>query len=178
MRFDLAAYRFQHRTMDRPLLSPDPRAGLMRAEHFQMAYATNDIDRAQALFGERYGIRNWTRLEGQLPAGGAIRVELAWVGTVMYELISAEGDGSAIYMDRLPTGEGFHLKHHHLGYLIDSQAEWQALIALAGEDLVHHSVNAGFMTSCFVAAPELGHYLEFIRPEAAGRAFFENVARN
>jgi Glyoxalase/Bleomycin resistance protein/Dioxygenase superfamily len=163
--------------MERPPLSPDPLAGLLRAEHFQIAYATNDIDRALALFAERYGIANWTRLEGQLPAGGTIRVELAWVGTVMYELLSASGEGSAIYMSRLPKSPGFQLAHHHLGYLID-QPQWEGLIATAASDLVHHSHNPGFMTSCFVDAPVLGHYLEYICPEAAGRAFFENVARN
>lgn len=163
--------------MDRPALSPDPRAGLLRAEHFQIAYATNDIDRAQALFGERYGIHNWTRLEGQLPSGGQIRVELAWVGTVLYELLTASGEGSRIYMSRLPQTPGFQLKHHHLGYLIDER-QWEALLTSAASDLVHLSDNAGFMTSCFVDAPELGHYLEYICPEAAGLAFFENVARN
>jgi hypothetical protein len=167
--------------MDRPPLIPDPASGILRAAHFQMAYATNDIDRAQALFGQRYGIRNWTRLEGQMPSGGQIRVELAWVGTIMYELLTASGEGSAIYMDRLPQGGGFKLRHHHLGYLLGSAAEWEALlaeVAAQGHPLPHVSHNPGFMNSCFVDAPELGHYLEYICPEPAGTAFFAGVARN
>ena len=85
----------------RPLPIVDPASGVLRAEHFQIAYATNDIDRAQAILANRYGIGAFRRLEGPLAAGGQIRVELAWVGPVMYELLTASGPGSAIYMDRL-----------------------------------------------------------------------------
>lgn len=167
--------------MLRPTLSPDPSRGLLCAEHFQIAWATSDINRAQQIFGERYGIRRWTRLEGQLPAGGDIRVELAWVGTVMYELMSASGPGSAIYMDRLPANGSFHLKQHHFGYMLGDDAAWDALMSeteAKGHAMPHVSHNAGFMKSCFVDAPELGLYLEYICPEPAGRAFFENVAEN
>ncbi len=167
--------------MLRPALRADPANGLLRAAHFQVAYATNDIERAQALFRDRYGIGQWARLEGALPAGGKIRVELAWVGTVMYELMSASGAGSAIYMDRLPDAPGFQLNHHHLGYLLDDDAQWDALMASVerkGHAMPHVSHNAGFMKSCFVDAPELGHYLEYICPDAAGLAFFESVPGN
>jgi extradiol dioxygenase family protein len=171
----------QRKFMFRPALQPDPSKGLLCTEHFQMAYATNDIDRARALFAERYGIRNWKRLEGQLKTGGHMRVELAWVGTIMYELMHASGEGSAIYMDRLPTGDGFHIKHHHLGYLLDSEAHWEALMAAVadnGHAMAHVSINQGFMKSCFVDASELGHYLEYICPEPAALAFFESVPGN
>ena len=167
--------------MDRPPLTPDPAQGLLRAEHFQVAYATSDPDRAWARFAERYGIRHFATLEGQLPAGGQMRVDLAWVGTVMYELMHASGPGSAIYMDRLPAGPDFAIRHHHLGYLIDGEAAWQGLmeqVSASGHRLAHLSENTGFMTSCFVDAPELGHYLEYIRPEPAGAEFLANVPRN
>ena len=84
-------------------------------------------------------------------------------------------------MDRLPACDAFAMKHHHLGYLIADEAEWQALeaeAARAGFAMSHKSVNAGFITSCFVDLPELGHYLEYIMPEPAGIDFFQNVARN
>jgi extradiol dioxygenase family protein len=167
--------------MIRPAFLPDAAKGLLCAEHFQMAYATNDIDRALVLFGERYGITKWARLEGALPAGGHIRVELAWVGSIMYELMWANGQGAAIYMDRLPASDGFHIHHHHLGYMLDSDAQWDALmaeVAAKGHAMPHVSHNDGFMKSCFVDAPELGHYLEYICPEPAGRAFFESVPGN
>lgn len=164
--------------LPRPDLRPALGKGLLLAEHFQVAYATNDIDQACSLFRDRFGIGRYARLEGTLPAGGSIRVELAWVGTVMIELMTASGAGSAIYMDRLPQGEGFALRHHHLGYLVADAAEWDGLIAKAadcGFAVPHQNDNVGFMRTCFVDATPLGHYLEYILPEPAGLEFFRSV---
>ncbi len=167
--------------LQRPGSDWNPSDGLLRAEHFQMAWATSDIDQARALLSDRLGIRNFTPLGGSLAAGGEVRVELAWVGTIMYELITASGPGSEIYMSRLPQGAGFAMKHHHLGYFIHDAAQWAALeaeVVRAGWAMPHSSVNPGFITSCFIDVPELGHYLEYIMPEPAGVEFLENVARN
>ncbi|WP_033925903.1 VOC family protein [Sphingomonas sp. 35-24ZXX] len=158
-----------------------PGDGLLRAEHFQLAYATNDVDRACELFRRQLGIAQFRRLEGQLPKGGQIRVELAWVGPVMYELLSASGPGSAIYMDRLPPGPGFAIRHHHMGFLLDSTEAWDALIvkaAAADLPVPYLNDNPGFLRSCFVDAQPLGHYLEYIWPEPAGLEFLLSVPRN
>ena len=166
--------------MNRPDATFDPAAGLLRAEQFQVAYATNDIERARDIFGERYGISAFRRLEGQLPAGGHIHVELAWVGSTMYELLTANGPGSQLYTGRLPTDE-FAIRHHHLGFLIRNGDEWNALlteIARKGWNMPSRSSNPGFMQSCFVETPELGHYCEYLFPEPAGLAFFESVPGN
>jgi hypothetical protein len=154
--------------------------GPLRAEQFQMAYATNDIDRARAMFQEKLGIKSFRRLEGALPAGGYIRVDLAWVGTIMYELITADGPGSDIYVGRLPANE-FAVRHHHLGFLIHSDEEWGALlreIERGGWSMPYKNTTPGFMQSCFVDVPELGHYFEYLFPEPAGLAFFEAVPGN
>jgi hypothetical protein len=167
--------------MFRPSFTPNPAKGLMRTHHFQMAWATNDIAHAQGLMRDRYGVANWTRFGGPTPQGGNIHVELAWVGTIMYELMFAEGPGSAIFMDRLPQGDGFHMKHHHLGYIIDTDEEWNAMIAMIraeGHKLAHYSAESPFAKTCFVDAPELGHYLEYILPTPAAVDFFRNVASN
>lgn len=165
----------------RPRLGVDPKRGLMGAEHFQIAYATNDIDRACDLFSARYGVRRFQRLEGPLRDGGKIRVELAWVGPVMYELLTASGPGSSIYMSRLPRGDGFAIRHHHLGYLVHDENQWTALkdeVARQGCSLAHESHTDGLMRSCFVDAPGLGHYLEYILPEARGLALLAGVPAN
>ncbi len=164
----------------RPNALFSPAQGLLRTEHFQMAYATNDIDRACGIFRERYGIKEFRRLEGPLPTGGHIRVELAWVDTIMYELITAHGPGSDLYGGRLPAGD-FAIRHHHLGFLIHDAAQWDALqaeIKRGGWSMPHINNNAGFMQSCFVDVSELGHYFEYIFPEPAGLAFFEGVPGN
>jgi Glyoxalase/Bleomycin resistance protein/Dioxygenase superfamily len=171
----------QHVGMFRPSIHPGPLSGLLRAEHFQMAYATNDIRRAKALMETRYGVKNWTRFGGPTPQGGSIHVELAWVGTIMYELMTAQGPGSAIYMDRLAASDDFQMKHHHLGYLVDTAAQWAALMAhvsTQGHVMPHYSAESPFAKSCFVDAPELGHYLEYIFPEPVAVEFFRTVASN
>jgi hypothetical protein len=81
-------------------------------------------------------------------------------------------------MDRLPQGDGFALKHHHLGYLIHDQQQWDALLAeieRGGWTMPYRNDNPGFLQACFVDVPQLGHYLEYIFPEEAGLAFFEGV---
>jgi hypothetical protein len=153
---------------------------LLRNDHFQVAYATNDIDRACAIFRDQFGIEKFRRLEGPLPAGGHIRVELAWVGSTMYELLTATGAGSDIYVSRLPTAT-FAIQHHHLGFFVHDEVQWNALeaeAARASKVLLAKSNYRGFLQSCFIDVPELGHYLEFIFPEAAGIAFFEDVPGN
>lgn len=142
-----------------------------------MAYATNDMEQACDFFRQRLGIKEFRRLEGPMPSGGHIHVELAWVGNTMYELVTAEGAGSELYMGQLPDG-GFAVRHHHLGFLIHNDAQWQALLATIERDgwqLLSKSHTHGFMHSCFVDVPELGHYFEYLFPEPAGLEFLENV---
>ncbi len=157
----------------------DPASGLLRAEHFQVAYATNDMDRARALFRDRLGIREFRRVAGDNPLGGYVEAELAWVGTVMYEIISARGPGSELYVGRLPYTDGFHLRHHHLGYLVQDKAQWDGVAQEAGRHgwAIPHRNSNSMMESCFVDVPELGHYLEYLFPVQAGIDFFENVPR-
>jgi hypothetical protein len=153
---------------------------LLPAGPFQIAYATNDIERACEILAKACGIRAFRRLEGQRPAGGTMRVELAWVGPVMYELVTGEGPGTALFMDRVPQGD-FAMMLHHVGHLVDGEAGWQALeerAAATGRPLIGISHNPGFMRSCFVDVPELGHYHEFILPEPAAVEFFNTVPRH
>jgi len=169
-----------HEFVRRPRATFGPGSGLLRNDHFQVAYATNDIDRARDIFSNQFGIKEFRRLEGPLAAGGHIRVELAWVGGTMYELMTAFGPGSDIYVGRLPP-DSFAIKHHHLGFLIHDEAQWDALesdAARIGRTLLAKNNNAGFLRSCFVDVPELGHYLEYLFPDPAGIAFFENVPGN
>jgi hypothetical protein len=139
-----------------------PGQGVFRNDHFQVAYATNDIDRACEIFSSQLGIEAFRRLEGPLPEGGYIRIELAWVGGTMYELLTARGPGADLYIGRLPP-TGFAIKHHHLGFLIHDEAQWMGLDADAarlGRTVLRRNNNVGFLQSCFIDVPELGHYFE------------------
>jgi hypothetical protein len=153
--------------------------GLLGREHFQVAYVTNDLGRGLAVFRERFGITEFTTLETERPEGDRIRVDLAWAGAVMFELITASGAAVEFYNKRLPAGQ-FALQFHHLGYMIRDEAEWTDLtteIVNNGLAVVSSGAVPDFMRFCFVEIPEFGHYLEFIMPEPAGVTFFENVAR-
>ncbi|MFT3928794.1 MAG: hypothetical protein QM709_00740 [Spongiibacteraceae bacterium] len=166
--------------MKRPASSFNAADGLLRAEHFQVAYATTDIEQAKQVFADRYGIKNYRQLKGQMPTGGHIHIELAWVGSTMYELVTSSGPGSETFMSDLPS-EGFALRHHHLGFLISSDAEWNAMligVERNGGRILSKSENTGFMKTCMIKIPELGHCLEYLFPEPAGLAFLENVPAN
>ena len=161
----------------RPTLKVSSGSGLFRNDHFQLAYATNDIERALTLFSDRYGIKEYRRLEGPLQRGGDIRLELAWVGGVMMGVLQATGPGADFYNAVLPSN-GFAVRFHHLGYFIQDQAGWDALqkeIEQGGWKVVLRTNAPGFMQGCIIEVPELGHYIEYVFPEAAGIAFFEGV---
>ncbi len=168
-------------TLRRPESSFDPKKGLLRNEHFQVAWATNDIERARALLRDRYGIPGYRQLKGELPSGGHIHIELAWVGTTMYELVTASGPGSDVFMQDLPEGDDFAMRFHHLGFVVGDRAGWEELQRWISEgDFPVRSANhtEGFMRTCIIEAPELGHCLEFFLLEEAGLEFLENVPAN
>lgn len=165
--------------LDRPAADFDAGSGLLCLEHFQVAYVTNDMDRACELFGDRLGIRDFADLGGETPGGGQISARFAWVGTLMYEIICASGPGTEIFSQHLPQTDEFIIKHHHLGYLVQNQAQWDAVQANAERQqlrIPHHNVNP-LVEVCFVDVPALGHYLEYLFATEAGMQFFDSVPR-
>jgi hypothetical protein len=139
----------------RPPASFNPGKGLFRSEHFQVAYVTNDLPRAVDLFRDRYRITEFLQIELQ----------------------QSDGPGSELFNSRLPA-DGFAIQMHHLGYLIHDQAEWDALLAeveRSGRTLAFRNAIPGLLSWCFVEAPELGHYLEYIFPEPEGVAFLQSI---
>lgn len=155
-------------------------AGLFRNDLFQVAYVTNDIERALQVFAERYGVKEWRRMEGELKEGGHIRVEFGWAGGALFEVTQATGDGSALYQQGLPADE-FAIRFHHLGYFVPAAEDWQALlkeIDQGGVKVVNETNVPGFLQARIVEAPDLGHWIEYIHPEAAGIAFFQGAPSN
>lgn len=168
-------------TLKRPVEPSHSPSGLMRKEQFQTGYVTNDLDRACKLLAEKYGIDEYSYIDGEMGEGGTIRVAFAWVGGNMYEIIDAKGGKEAeFYTEHLPK-DGFGLAFHHLGYMIHSQEEWDAVKAEIAErnmKIVLDSATPGFMDAIYIEAPELGHYLEYLFPEEGGLQFFGAVPAN
>jgi hypothetical protein len=166
-----------NRLVNMPSATFNPADGLLLNDHFQVAYVTNDLTRAREVLRSRYGIANFRHLEAKLQDDGYIQLELAWVGGIMIELVWAHGPNTEFYNDRLPARE-FAIRHHHLGYFIHDQSNWNALqetIRRGRWNIVLENKIEGFMRWCYVDAPELGHYLEYIFPDPKGVTFFEEI---
>jgi len=167
-------------TLTRPPLALGAGAGLARNELFQIAYSTNDMEKARALLGEKYGLKEFRRLEGQMPEGGSVQMDIAWSAGILYELICAKGAGGEVFQTGLPH-DSFAMRLHHLGYFVPDAASWDAIRAEIARDcrrIVRDSNNPGFLKAIIVEAPELGHYLEYILCEPGGLAFFETAPVN
>jgi catechol 2,3-dioxygenase-like lactoylglutathione lyase family enzyme len=168
--------------ISRPPTLPSGAEGYLLKRHFQMAYVTSDLERTKALFSERFGLKDYAEMGGDDPAtGDRLKVALAWAGEIMYELIQAEGPAWGFYHSMLPAGGGYAIRHHHLGFLVDTEEEWEAMEAQAkaeGRPIAFRAVMDGFIRALYVEAPELGHYLEYICPAPAGVEYFNNVPKS
>ena len=119
-------------------------------------------------------------MEGDLKEGGHIRVEFGWAGGSLFEVTQADGPGSELYRQGLPKDE-FAIRFHHLGYFIPDEAAWQALLKEIeqGRVKVLNETNVpGFLQARIVEAPDLGHWIEYIYPDAGGVAYFQGVPSN
>ena len=151
----------------RPLPVYDPAKGLLHNEHFQVAYVTNDIERAVEVFQRRFRVAGFRANDNELPDGARVGVRSAWIGGMMYELCYGAGPGMELYADWAPPGGDFVLRFHHFGYLIPDEATWAALeqqLAGGGWRVRTRSDVPGFFRGCYVEVPELGHFLEFVLP--------------
>ena len=160
--------------------APRPGPGLLCKEHAHLGYVTNDMDRALAILAERYGITRVSFIEGPMPQGGQIKVAFAWAGGQIYEVIAASGPGTEFYNDSLPKGE-FAIRFHHLGFIIHDEAGWQDLereLKADGWPIAYSTLTGNFIDAYYVKAPELGHYVEYVRPFQAGVDFYAAVPEN
>lgn len=147
----------------------DPAKSLLHNDHFQIAYVTNDLDRAVEVFSRRFGVGAFRANDNALPGGTKIGVRAAWIGGMMYELCCGAGPGMELYTDWAPPGGEFVLRFHHFGYLVPDDAAWDALerqLQHGGWRVRTRSDIPGFFRGCYVEAPELGHFLEFVQPRA------------
>ncbi|MGE3690485.1 MAG: hypothetical protein AB7F98_03785 [Novosphingobium sp.] len=154
--------------------------GMLSREHSHTAWVTSDLDRALEVFAKRYGIGECSFLEGKNPQGGDIRVAFAWAGGQVLEIIQASGPGFAFYNQLLPQGE-FAIRFHHLGFIVHDEADWNLLeqdISAGGWKVELETLTGDFIDAYYIDAPELGHYLEYVRLFEAGIAFYDAVPQN
>lgn len=158
---------------------PQPSAsGLLCREHSHSAWVTNDLDRALEIFAGRYGVREFSFIDGPSPEGGHIKVAFAWAGGQILEIICATGPGFAFYNEMLPADGEFAIRFHHLGFLVEDEAGWKRLESDLRDGqwpIAYSTLTGDFIDAYYIKAPELGHYLEYVRPFPAGSRFYDAV---
>ena len=153
----------------------------------QIGYATTDCAEAVRRYAERYGVSKFLLMPntesiispGQL---AILNVALAFVNDTMIEFIEPVSGSDAIYRDALPSG-GFAIRHHHLGYSMFSEEEWQAKqreierqkieVVLSGEspDVIRYQY--------IDLRDDVGHYVEYLYYLGrGGRELLEAIPRN
>jgi len=151
--------------------------------HFQLAYVTHNLEAAQAVMGDHYGITRWQVMD--MAAMGdqspALRIALAYAGDRMVEVIEANPAVESLYTAWMPQGDAV-LRFHHLGFLIPNADDFararQHLLdcgyAMASEG------GFGDILDFFYAdtTAALGHFYEVIHLKPAGLDFFKHVPEN
>jgi hypothetical protein len=153
----------------------------------QIGYATTDCAEAVRRYAERYGVSKFLLMpntESIIAPGkvAILNVALAFVNDTMIEFIEPVSGSDAIYRDVLPSG-GFAIRHHHLGYSMFSEAEWQAKqreierqkieVVLSGEspDVIRYQY--------IDLRDDVGHYVEYLYYLGrGGRELLEAIPRN
>lgn len=140
--------------------------------HSQLAYVTNDLDRAMAVLKDAYGVPGFFEFSNVKPGEDAagrpvLKIALAVVGGVEIELIEPVGDSAPLFSDALPGGEDLAIRFHHVASRIDGPlAHWEAHVASL--DLARHPVvfegavgdRLRFMYTDETAT--LGHFVEHV----------------
>lgn len=149
---------------------------------FQIAYVVADIGEGLAIAARRFAMPAMQVTRGsEIETGGGIAVchfALAFAGDVQIEIIQPAGGEDHVYR-QMVAGRGLTL--HHIGILLDEEADWDAVIAENRRDgtvMPAHGDFAGLMRyAYFDRRAELGHFVEVMQPSAAGATLFDAVPR-
>jgi len=146
-------------------------AGLLSSPFCQMAYVTNNLDAAMALFSEGHEISRFLELRDYPVQTGPDRyarldIALAYAGGIQIELIQPLGGDDRIYRQILRDDGRFELHFHHEAQLARSRYDLDRLREKArargfpvvmdgsqGADVVY------FYADC---RGTIGHYVEYI----------------
>jgi hypothetical protein len=157
------------------MLSP----ALFKGFH-QLAYVTNDLDRAIAAFGERYGVPEFRKLpEGafhtDLGVEFRLRSALCYVGAMQLELIEPMG-GDTSFFTRLFVLPGFNLSLHHASFRLASLEELETLrrsvLSRGHAILLGGDTGSGGRFFYVDARSQLGHDLEYVYISPGRDAFY------
>jgi hypothetical protein len=150
---------------------------------FQLAYVTQDLERAMAEIGVAFGIGQF-QVNRDVPIAtgngtASCHFALAFLGAQQIELIEPAGGVDGVYRDALEPCRIAVL--HHLGFLVTTETAWQATLRRieAGGDPVPVRGSFGdLMHYAYVDRRDLcGHYMEYMYATPAGAGLFDTVPR-
>jgi hypothetical protein len=141
----------------------------MSADFFQLAYVTNDFERAISELRSLHGLGRFKEMpDTHMPTGpgreAIAHFGLAFKGDVQFEVIAPTGGDSDIYREPLPAA-AYALRYHHLGRYLSASEEYERLLAAHSARWampIHCSGFGGFYAYAD-ARKDLGHYLESSR---------------
>ncbi len=154
---------------------------------FQTAWVTNDLARAADVFREQHGVNNIGiyrdfALSVFDQPDLVIDVALFYVGDLQFEVIEPVSGPDDLYRRYLPAEQGFLLKHHHFGNVVDNREKYDALLADFRSRGVPIDVDGSFGDSgrFFYAdtRDSVDHYQEFVLLDAATEEFLQSIPRN
>ena len=141
------------------------------ARHSQIAYVTNDLDAAAALFEREYGAPGFYKFDNAQvaqPGDPQLRIALARVGGVEIELIEPVGATAPMFSRHLPEDRTeLAIRFHHVAIRIEgSLDDWER--HRAAIDTQRHSIAyqgaLGDLLRFFYTDERtaLGHYVEHV----------------
>lgn len=136
----------------------------------QLAYVTNDFDRALTVFGERHGVMRFLELREFTLQTGAdqfaeVNIAIAMVDGMEIEIIQPLDGADKVYRCAL-AGKDFQVRFHHIGERVESLECFEHLkreVTAASRriDLWGSSVN-GAHYFYVDDRDTLGHHVEYI----------------
>ena len=146
-----------------------PRPG---ARHSQIAYVTNDLDRALAVWRDQFGVPAFFVFANDTPGlkfshPYQLKIALAHVGGTEIELIEPLNGSAPLHAGPLPADGSFALRFHHVAMRIAGDlADYEAHMASL-DPVLHPVVWSGKLGDLmrFAYTDEratLGHYVEHV----------------
>jgi Glyoxalase/Bleomycin resistance protein/Dioxygenase superfamily len=143
-----------------------------KATHSQIAYVTNDMDRALAVFRDDYDVPFFYVFANDAPGltqsdGAQLKIALALVGDVEIELIEPLEGTAPLFSAPFPTDGSFAIRFHHVAYRItgalkDFEAH-MASIDPARHPVVWQGAMGDLMRYAYTdERATLGHYVEHV----------------
>jgi Glyoxalase/Bleomycin resistance protein/Dioxygenase superfamily len=153
----------------------------------QVGYVTTDVEEAVKRYRESYGIRDFLKFpnfQAITPSGLSLTVHiaLAFVKGTQIELIQPVGGDDKMFREILPDS-GFAIRHHHFGYGIFSETEWQEVQRAVEAQKIRIALESeapGMIRFQYLDVREdFGHYLEYLYYLGeGGRKLLADVPRN